>query len=166
MEGNQDQDKMQNTSFSHSDNEDTFEKIYGVKSRDASENNSKDSLTLGATYQSNMFSTPEKYSNIHFFCRHCCSVPNLDFKSVLNIISRDSYIEYFSKKMRIILEDELFNSIIITPSRIFDVIPGLFFFIIISKPLLPLKISIYLLIALVLKELKFNFFNQLKELNI
>ena len=32
----------------------------------------------------------------------------LEQKSVLNIISRDSYIEYFSKKMRIILEDELF----------------------------------------------------------
>ena len=32
----------------------------------------------------------------------------LNQKRVLNIISRDSYIEYISKKMRIILEDELF----------------------------------------------------------
>ena len=114
MEGNQDQDKMQNSSFSHSDNEDTFEKIYGVKSRDASENNSKDFLTLGATYQSNMFSTPEIYSNIHFFCRHCCSVPNLDFKSVLNIIytcgcSKNSLlniIKYFDNTLNFTEESE------------------------------------------------------------
>ena len=32
----------------------------------------------------------------------------LDQKRVLNIISRNSYIEYFSKKIRIVLEDELF----------------------------------------------------------
>ena len=32
----------------------------------------------------------------------------LDQKRVLNIISRDSYIEYIAKKLRIILEDELF----------------------------------------------------------
>ena len=31
-----------------------------------------------------------------------------DQKRVLNIISRNSYIEYFSKKIRIVLEDELF----------------------------------------------------------
>ena len=45
---------------------------------------------------------------IYFFKADRVTQKALEQKRVLNIISRDSYIEYISKKMRIILEDELF----------------------------------------------------------
>jgi hypothetical protein len=114
MENNQDQDKIQNSSFSYCDDEDIFEKIYGVKSRDASDNNSENSLTLGSTYQSNLFSSPEKYSNIHFFCRKCSSIPILEFKSVLNIMYTCgcnknflmNIITYFDNTLKISEESE------------------------------------------------------------
>lgn len=45
---------------------------------------------------------------IYFFKADKVTEKVLDQKRVLNIISRDSHIEYFAKKIRIILEDELF----------------------------------------------------------
>ena len=45
---------------------------------------------------------------IYFFKADRVTQKALQQKRVLNIISRDSYIEYISKKIRIILEDELF----------------------------------------------------------
>ena len=45
---------------------------------------------------------------IYFFKADAVTQKTLEQKRVLNIISRNSYIEYISKKMRIILEDELF----------------------------------------------------------
>lgn len=33
-----------------------------------------------------MFSTPEKYSNIHFVCKECGSIPTIEFISILNYI--------------------------------------------------------------------------------
>ena len=45
---------------------------------------------------------------IYFFKADRVTQKALEQKRVLSIISRDSYIEYISKKMRIILEDELF----------------------------------------------------------
>ena len=47
---------------------------------------------------------------IYFFKADRVTQKALEQKRVLNIISRDSYIEYISKKMRIILEDELYGS--------------------------------------------------------
>jgi len=100
--------------FSQSNDEDKYELVYGQKSEEASENNSKNLFTFGSTDQSKMFSNPEKYSNIHFFCRNSLCIPILVFKSVLNIISTCKcnqnflmdIIKYFDKTLNINKESE------------------------------------------------------------
>ena len=84
MEENQ--ENKQNYSFSQSDDEDKYESIYGEKSKDASISENSENFSLRNTNQSELFSTPEKYSNIHFFCKECGSIPTIEFISILNFI--------------------------------------------------------------------------------
>ena len=84
MEENQ--ENKQNYSFSQSDDEDKYESIYGEKSKDASISENSENFSLRNTNQSELFSTPEKYSNIHFFCKGCGFIPTIEFISILNFI--------------------------------------------------------------------------------
>ena len=80
------QENKQNNSFSQSDDEDKYESIYGQKSKDASISENSENFSLRNTNQSELFSTPEKYSNIHFFCKGCGFIPTIEFISILNFI--------------------------------------------------------------------------------
>ena len=80
------EENLQNFSFSQPDDEDKYEAIYGQKSKDASVSENSEKLTFGNTDQSELFSTPENYSNIHFFCKECGSIPTIEFISILNFI--------------------------------------------------------------------------------
>jgi hypothetical protein len=67
-------------------NRDKYESIYGEKSKDASISENSENFSLRNTNQSELFSTPEKYSNIHFFCKGCGCIPTIEFISILNFI--------------------------------------------------------------------------------
>ena len=100
--------------FSQSNDEDKYELVYGQKSEEASENNSEISFSFGSTDTSKMFSNPEKYSYIHFFCKNCLCIPILLFKSVLKIVytckCNQNYsmdiIKYFDDTLNISEESE------------------------------------------------------------
>ena len=116
------EENSQDNSFSQTYSEDKYELVYDQKSKEASENNSKEvtenisknSFTFGSTDQSKLFSIPQKYSNIHFFCSKCWCIPILVFKSVLNIIytckcnenCSMNIIKYFGETLNISEENE------------------------------------------------------------
>ena len=108
------EENSRDNSFSQSNSEDKYKLVYGQKSKEVSENNSKNSFSFGSTDQSKMFSNPEKYSNIHFFCKNCLCIPILEFNSVLNIIYTCKcnqnflmdIIQYFDNTLNISEESE------------------------------------------------------------
>jgi hypothetical protein len=48
--------------------------------------NSRNTLSLRNTIQSEICYRPENYSNVHFFCNNCLSIPIIEFIDILNII--------------------------------------------------------------------------------
>ena len=84
------QENLQNYSYSQYEEKNSslfYEEVeQKEKSSSEQEKNSGNSLTLRSSIHSEICIIPENYSNIHFFCKKCSSIPTIEFKNVLNII--------------------------------------------------------------------------------
>ena len=83
------QEILQNYSYSQCEekNSSLFYEDEEQKEKTSSEQkSSENSLSLGNSIHSEICIMPEKYSNIHFFCKKCRSFPTVEFKNILNII--------------------------------------------------------------------------------
>ena len=77
-----DQENLQNYSFSQSEerNSSLFYEDVEQKEENSSElENSGNSLILRNSIQSEIYIRPENYSNIHFLCKNCRSIPTIEF---------------------------------------------------------------------------------------
>ena len=83
------QETIQNYLDSQSDeNKSTllYEDEEGKSKNPSKLDNSGNSSSMRNTIQSEIYIRPENYSNVHFFCKNCRSIPTIEFIDILNII--------------------------------------------------------------------------------
>ena len=83
------QENLQNYSYSQSE-EKNYSLFYeDIEQKEKSSNkldNSRNSLSLRNSIHPEICIIPEKYSNVHFLCKNCLSIPTIEFINVLNVI--------------------------------------------------------------------------------
>ena len=107
-----DQENLQNYSFSQSEerNSSLFYEDVEQKEENSSElENSGNSLILRNSIQSEIYIRPENYSNIHFLCKNCRSIPTIEFINVLNIIYTCGCYKNYQINILNFFDDTLLN---------------------------------------------------------